>query len=577
MTTITRTPWGDQMEWDVGPVPAQTPPPGPAWTGKPVRPAPRPTATNQWPALFPTATRCHADVLIDGEEYYRALIAAIRSTTGRGHYIYMTGWELDDDFPLTAGSRETFRNVLQGVPGGVEIRILIWDNLTPKDLIRHRMIVPELNKLANTRIFLDNPTFLPPVSRAAATDISTLIAHVRGTAPSPQFEARLTSALSHRVVVQHEKLAIVKGRDGLIAFCGGMDVHPNRVFSDVDGAQVRFPFLHDAAVRVSGPAAHDILKRFRRRWAEHPQARTIALDVSDSDAKSMPPEPRSVNTFGLVVGTFNSGVTGQADRSFHDAYFTILQNARNYIHIEDQYMVNLDVAAMLNRKIKEPTFGNLTLVIQDASQTTDIGIPNRKRKEFMDTVLAGTSPDQKAKVLLSVIDTKLWKSEHYHPALHTKALIVDDEIAIIGSGNVTQRSFTCDSETSMVIFNAAPGGAPGGAANFAAQFLVATLRHFLRTTAHDRDRVRYLHDATAWQNLPRLLGGSSGGLSQIISDLGPDQEDLDVRIGLWLGAHPTVLQEVLSILKIPVPLAAVRWWISDRFDRLWKEVIDPKV
>src|SRR5262249_24067095 len=149
---------------------------------------------------------------------------------------------------------------------------------------------------------------------------------------------------------------------------------------------------------------------------------------------------------------------------------------------------NLEVAARLNRKIKEPSFGNVTLVTQAASETRDALIPNRKRLEFMNNVLGGATAAEQAKVVECVIDKKFWEAEHYHPGLHAKTLIVDDEIAIIGSANVNQRSFTCDSETSVVVFNAASDQS----SNFASRLRCATLKHYLRSAAPAGERVRCL-------------------------------------------------------------------------------------
>ena len=54
----------------------------------------------KWQKLFPQAKRATAEFLIDGEQYFAALVKAIESTKGQGDYIYVTGWMLDIDFRL---------------------------------------------------------------------------------------------------------------------------------------------------------------------------------------------------------------------------------------------------------------------------------------------------------------------------------------------------------------------------------------------------------------------------------------------------------------------------------------------
>ena len=43
----------------------------------------------------------------------------------------------------------------------------------------------------------------------------------------------------------------------------------------------------------------------------------------------------------------------------------------------------------------------------------------------------------------------------FHESVHSKVIVIDDEVAIIGSGNCNRRSLTWDSETSMVIIDPA--------------------------------------------------------------------------------------------------------------------------
>ena len=100
-------------------------------------------------------------------------------------------------------------------------------------------------------------------------------------------------------------------------------------------------------------------------------------------------------------------------------------------------MVNLDVARVLNKVIKKPKFERLTLAIQASDETSDILIPNRKRGEFYQAVIDGAAQAEKDKVLLALPDKRYWEYLQYHPGMHSKTLIVDDEIAIIGSATST--------------------------------------------------------------------------------------------------------------------------------------------
>jgi hypothetical protein len=74
----------------------------------------------------------------------------------------------------------------------------------------------------------------------------------------------------------------------------------------------------------------------------------------------------STNPYARTVGTYNSPNGKDKDRSLKEAYLKIIDNAETYIYIEDQYLVNLDVAHILNKKIKEPGFQRLIFAIQDS-------------------------------------------------------------------------------------------------------------------------------------------------------------------------------------------------------------------
>lgn len=111
------------------------------------------------------------------------------------------------------------------------------------------------------------------------------------------------------------------------------------------------------------------------------------------------------------------------------------------------------MAKALNKKIMDDNFKMLTIAIQPASETQDLLIPRRKRNDFFSALLDNIGPARIRKVCLAEIDKSDWEKNKYHPGLHAKTLIADDEIAIVGSANVNQRSFTYDSETSVIVFD----------------------------------------------------------------------------------------------------------------------------
>src|SRR5207237_4025992 len=69
------------------------------------------------------------------------------------------------------------------------------------------------------------------------------------------------------VASHHMKVLIVHGSGGPIAFCGGVDINPDRRDSPAHGAPGAF---HDVHARVEGPAVADVHRSFVDRWNSHP-------------------------------------------------------------------------------------------------------------------------------------------------------------------------------------------------------------------------------------------------------------------------------------------------------------------
>jgi phosphatidylserine/phosphatidylglycerophosphate/cardiolipin synthase-like enzyme len=423
---------------------------------------------NKWHKLFDDATFNKIEFLIDSKDTFNNIVNAIETAKTTDHFIYILGWNLEIDFPLIDGDvsrNSTLYNLIKDVPKEVEIRILLFAN----PLYHHTegFTLEVLRSLPNVMIYYDydmyshpkSPEFIKNMSMVVMDNVKQLKSTLdeidrmlndkikQKTSLDGYFYEYHTFANivircnTQNVGSQHEKIVIIKGENGLIAYCGGIDINSTRIS------------YHDIQCKVeNGPAAYQILGKFKRRWKNHRDAKKFSLRGENE------PEPKSSHSDApqlvKVVGTYNDPHSNYKDRSLKDAYFTIISNAERYIYIEDQYMVNLDVARALNKKIKEtPRFEKLILMIQDPQETSDILIPKKKREKFKQLVEDGLKPPEIAKIGWFMINSTIAKKRGHHPGLHSKTLIVDDEIAIIGSANVNQRSFTHDSETSLVIFD----------------------------------------------------------------------------------------------------------------------------
>jgi phosphatidylserine/phosphatidylglycerophosphate/cardiolipin synthase-like enzyme len=225
-------------------------------------------------------------ILLNGQETYREMVKALDpypKSWPPGSFIYLANWIVYDDFNLDrdpqyhliSTARTTLRDFLKRASDkNVMIRALFWDrvygsgsdhqNDGPRDFI---------NSLPNGHAILDGRV------------INTVLGDTFNKG-------------SH-----HQKLLLVNGPDGLIAFAGGVDFHPDRVFGFGDPLDINQPGtpaakikrlddksspLLDVHVRLRGPAAYDLLDVFLRRYADHPTAAGRSIYAPRRDYQPLP-------------------------------------------------------------------------------------------------------------------------------------------------------------------------------------------------------------------------------------------------------------------------------------------------
>lgn len=433
------------------------------------------SAVDKWRRIFPTAKPCIAEYFIDGEEYFGELVSSIEATKSSKNYICILGWMLDLDFKFQLLGRGlvSFGEVLKAAANrGVKIYVLVWDNVLYYDSIKI-LRNHSLGKHSNVSIHIchnkfssrDSSKFVLGVRNLlrkyldSKTDLFQLLSTSNVTKLANRFLIDLDTYIQwvnnsgYSVASHHEKVIIIKNGNVLTGYCGGFDLNENRITTPNSPIK-----LHDVACKVVGDAATELLKRFERRWNDCDNTSVLSL-VSDHLVTIFPAvqTPVVLPHLATRVGTYNSPVRVSKDsseRSLRDAYFKIIDSANNFIYIEGQYVTNLDVAVRINKRLR---LGHLKLVLiatqENSEALNDTFMPHKIRTSFIETLTRGLSAKQKEKVLYTVIDKSIKVSPPFHFSQHSKVLIVDDEIALVGSANVNQRSFTLDSESSLVVID----------------------------------------------------------------------------------------------------------------------------
>lgn len=441
--------------------------------------------------------------LLGGRDTYNAMVAAMETATGQGHFIYLAGWDIYDDFnlkfkgpirssgapdyedevPTTHGEKgTTLRELLRAASaGGAMVRALFW-------------FAKGVDALGGNN----------PENRKARDEINK-----HGHAI---MDGRVQTRGSH-----HQKFMLVNGSKGLFAFAGGRDFHFGRILnggerkSDLDdsGGTIdapEYPLL-DVHLQIRGRAAFDLLEVFLRRYADHPSA-------DDHDILALRPEPGPPPEANdghrvtvRVCTTFNSSPDADTDqRAFtpsedvqkqlvpddsHANPVTVrikgspdgppspfihpysfakhgrqsgraqllyaISSARRYIYFEDQYMVSQEIAEALKEAI---TRHGVRVIGVIPHQTVSTDFDLNGRLPFM---LASVRLSRVIRVLGEDLFGKWRLFCPFRPGevgpvvapyqyIHSKVFIFDDVFCTIGSMNFNRRSTTHDSELSLGIY-----------------------------------------------------------------------------------------------------------------------------
>lgn len=403
--------------------------------------------------MHPVRSNNHVIGLIDGSETFKSMVSAIVTATGNSHYIYMLNWWMNLDFELIprykppGGSPSTklIDLLSNAVKKGVHVRAMLWDQWGTQNSEE----VKRINTLTNSA--------KPPANGAAILDNNTL------------------NLGSH-----HQKILIVKGDKGLIAFCGGVDFNPDRIRST--SSQPGSP-MRDVHCQIAGPAAWDLLNIFRLRWMDHPESVSINTKKGKLRGGDEQMPKGSSDKYVQIGCTYRNGSNHQGiTNRFKQRFYTFAKNgertaermifhaigkARRFIYIEDQYLISMDASKKLRAALSN--IDRLIILIPHSSLLSASGLSSglpgvwKRRKKFIDYLKGDPKTSHKVAICYRIkagspVNSKEVQSNTKHTFIHSKIFIMDDKFAIIGSANCNNRGYTHDSEVVAGIFDEAGNG-----------------------------------------------------------------------------------------------------------------------
>lgn len=362
--------------------------------------------------------------LIDGDAYFRAVRAAIAQAK---RSVFILAWDIDSRIRL----------VPQGANDGLPEELGDFLNEVVKRERHLRMCV-------------------------LSWDFAMVFAMDREWAPLYKLDWLTHRRLSFRLddkhpvgASHHQKIIVV---DDAVAFVGGLDLthcrwdtpehgHNEPGRRDPDGKPYR-PY-HDVQAMVDGAAARALGELCRDRWHHATGRRARPVD----HAPANDPWPRHVapdlTDVDVAISRTDPGyVTGQPIEEIRHLYVDAIAHAQRSMYLENQYFSSSVVGAALAARLRE-------------ADAPDILVVSRRSEEgWLEERTMGVLRSRLHKQLVAA-DSDGRYGLYYphvpnlHPPdvlnVHSKVLIVDDELCSVGSANFSNRSMGFDTECNIAI------------------------------------------------------------------------------------------------------------------------------
>lgn len=377
-----------------------------------------------------------ARVLVDADDYYASFVRVALSAR---RYLYLTGWQFD-----------TQARLVRPEPGAA--------------LEHPAELMPFLSYLCDRTPSLD--VFV------TAWDYSLVYALEREWLQKLKFDFSSHERVHFRFLdhpegggSHHQKLVVV---DGEVAFVGGLDLCDQRWDTRahtpgderrVDVGGKPYKAFHDVQVALSGPVVADLCELFRQGWQRAGGEGRLPHEGADDGARATQPLEVSFQGRGLPLAARRVAVSrtelvevGQPVIGEIQALLErAIHQAEQLIYVENQYFTSRAIAQALTERLAAPDRSKLVIVmVMPAgadSPKEDFVLGNRQRAVRRVVAEVARRHGHEFRLLMSV------DPDHPEEApatfVHSKLLIVDDEMLTIGSANLTNRSMRVDRELNV--------------------------------------------------------------------------------------------------------------------------------
>lgn len=277
--------------------------------------------------------------------------------------------------------------------------------------------------------------------------LSTYFSNAGSSAQAVPFKTRMFSVIHAKAVLIDTVAGAAGNAEGILLgspfSASYWDTGNHSVYEPRRGSCAGEPIpVHDVSIGIRGPAVADLQQQFLGYWnIASPASQVVALDPPAAVTAATDEYPASVQLVRTVdnstLPSLDSGELGVLE-----AYLRAIENATEYIYIENQYFTNETIGAAISAALKDSSRPNLQVILMvnvvpdmpfyPTWQTNlfarirrDAGAGASRFGVFTAWSHTGPAPTHK----------------HTNPVimpdyLHTKSAVIDGSWATIGSANL---------------------------------------------------------------------------------------------------------------------------------------------
>jgi phospholipase D1/2 len=363
--------------------------------------------------------------LVDGEEFF----AAVRSALAKAQRsFFIVGWDIDSRMRLTAEAAGDgfpqplgdFLNAVVASRHDLHGYVLSWDFAMLYALEREWLPIYKLDWRTHRRLSFRLDDHHPP-------------------------------GASH-----HQKLVVV---DDAVAFVSGLDLTRARWDTSehapddprrVDHRGVTHCPFHDVGIVVSGDCARALGELARQRWLQSSgQAphRSPSAPAEDVWPDGVDPVAAGID---VAIARTEPALDGRpAVHEIRQLHLDAIAGAHRHIFAENQYFTSRTIAEAFAHRLREAGAPEIALISPYMQsgwlEVTTMGVLRaRNHRE-----LRAADRDERYRMYCPSLDGPRCADPCLN--IHSKVMTVDDDLLIIGSANLADRSLGTDTECNLAL------------------------------------------------------------------------------------------------------------------------------